>query len=267
MASIQSKRGKSGKKTYYVVVAHAGRRKWIKAGTLAEAKKLKKLLEELSNSERQEKLGLLSQERRIDEFFQDYLDNVRLSASANTVKRYKAVLNTFLCFLRLYHPKILSLGQITPEVVEDYQKQRLESVELKKMADGEKNGNHVNKRLPLPQTVNYEVGVLRSVLIRAHERGLVSEVSTTKVKKLRTGPKRKIRILDENECKVFLRAAREIAKNEPGFGVFHLAFRFLLNTGLRSAELCNLTWDDVDLESGLIKIQEKDGWSLMSRVV
>ena len=35
----------------------------------------------------------------------------------------------------------------------------------------------------------------------------------------------------------------------------------MLNTGLRSSELCHLTWDDVDLTSGLIKIQEKEGWS------
>jgi len=35
----------------------------------------------------------------------------------------------------------------------------------------------------------------------------------------------------------------------------------MLNTGLRSGELCNLTWNDVNLETGLIKIQAKEDWS------
>ena len=39
------------------------------------------------------------------------------------------------------------------------------------------------------------------------------------------------------------------------------AFTFLLNTGLRSGELCNLTWDDVDLDNGLIHVRAKSGWT------
>jgi len=59
MASIQPKKGKAGKKTYYVVICHRGVHKWVKAGTLRDAKTLKKEIESLENSKRMEKLGLI----------------------------------------------------------------------------------------------------------------------------------------------------------------------------------------------------------------
>lgn len=38
-------------------------------------------------------------------------------------------------------------------------------------------------------------------------------------------------------------------------------FKIGSNTGLRSGELCSLTWDDIDLDSGLIQIRAKEGWT------
>lgn len=61
MASIQSNKGKAGKKTYYVVICHRGGHKWVKAGTLRDAKILKREIESLENSKQMEKLGLTGQ--------------------------------------------------------------------------------------------------------------------------------------------------------------------------------------------------------------
>ena len=58
MASIQCKKSKSGKRTYYVVDSIAGKHKWIKAGTLKDARQLKRHLEGLEKSQRMEKLGV-----------------------------------------------------------------------------------------------------------------------------------------------------------------------------------------------------------------
>jgi hypothetical protein len=44
MASIQSKKGRGGKKTHYVVVPLGGRRRWIKAGTMKDVHISKRLL-------------------------------------------------------------------------------------------------------------------------------------------------------------------------------------------------------------------------------
>ena len=72
MASMQSKTGKSGKRTYYVVVSHQGKHKWLKAGTAKDAKILKKQIESMEEAKRVEKLGFAGRDRRIDDFFQNY---------------------------------------------------------------------------------------------------------------------------------------------------------------------------------------------------
>jgi len=149
MASIQFKKSNTGNKTYYVVVSYQGRHKWIKAGTKKEAINLKKTIESLENSQRLEKLGLASKDKRIDDFFQEYADYIKIRTSKNTVKRYLGIFNTFLVFLKMFHDNIRYLSKIKPEIIESYQQKRLQSVELKVEADGKKTGNHKRKLLPL----------------------------------------------------------------------------------------------------------------------
>jgi len=261
MASIQHKKGTGGKKVYYVVIAIGPARKWLKAGTLKDAKVLLRQIEELKNSDRIQKLGLVSRNRRIDSFFQEYTDYVKLRTAPNTHKRYRAVINAFIAFLTLFHEKLKNLVQITPAIIEDYQQKRLESVELKTLADGDKLGNHKKKHLPLPQTVNYEVSVLRSAFTWALDRDLIPSVPTRKVRPLKVGPKKPRRILTPDECKKLIGAAKHLAKSNRKYTVFHRALCFILNSGLRSGELCNLTWNDIDLNSKVIKIQAKENWS------
>ncbi|RKX26303.1 MAG: hypothetical protein DRP45_03830 [Candidatus Zixiibacteriota bacterium] len=74
MASIQSKTGKSGKKTYYVVVSFTGRHKWIRAGSQRDAKLLRREIESMEESKRLEKLGLSRRNKRIDCMSSDNLD-------------------------------------------------------------------------------------------------------------------------------------------------------------------------------------------------
>ena len=263
MASIQFKKTKTGKKVYYVVQSHRGIKKWVKAGTLSEAKDLKKGLESMENSERIEKLGLASKSIRIDEFFQRYIEYAKSHTSEGTHKRYKGVANFFIAFLKLCHPKLRYLNQIKREHIESYQQERLTNIELKIAGDGDGPGNHKKKRLPLPQTVNYEVSVLRSAFIWAHDREWIPNVPTKRVKKLKISQTKRKRILNPAECNLFLETAKRVAENDSTMKVFYQAFVFLLNTGLRSGELCHLTWDDIDLDTGIIKIQAKEGLSLI----
>jgi hypothetical protein len=83
MASIQSKKGKNGKKTYYVVIRLKGRHKWIRAGTTRDAKILKREIESLGESKKVEKLGFAQRDRRIDSSFQEYMEYMKPRAAIN----------------------------------------------------------------------------------------------------------------------------------------------------------------------------------------
>jgi integrase len=261
MASIQSKKTKSGKRTYYVVVSQDGRHKWLRAGGLHAAKAMKREVESMQDSERLERLGFGKRERRIDDFFVEYLEYVKLRGAPATVKRYRAAVNAFIAHLQLYVPQLTHVSAIATEHIEDFMRRRLESVELKVLADGNKPGNHKNKQLPKPQTVNYEVSVLRSAFLWGHNREYLSVVPTRRIKKLRVAEKKQARLLSPEECHRLVEMARKKGKEDIRFVVYADAFEFLLNTGLRSGELCNLTWDDLDLETGMIAIRPKAGWT------
>jgi ferredoxin len=185
MAITHFRKSKGKRKTYHMVLYYVAKHEWIKAVTISDVTKLKKTIEKLSKSERREKLGLTAQDVRFDYYFQRYTDHVKLHNTRAAHKKYRAALNAFLGFLRLLWPKVKYLAQITSDLIEDYQKRRLESVELKIEADGARLGTHRNKRLPLPQTVNYEVDILRSVFIWARDKKLIPDVPTKKVKKLK----------------------------------------------------------------------------------
>ena len=160
MASIQKKTNKKGKVTHYVVVSAEGKKKWIRAGTLQEAKTLKRGIEALAQDEQREKLGLTLKPCRVDTFFEEFLEYARLRTAPNTVKRYRAAINAFIAYLIIFCPQIREIAQVRKEHVEDFQKRRLESVELKAAADGEKNGVHRPKRYHCrkPSTMKFLIG-------------------------------------------------------------------------------------------------------------
>ncbi len=92
MASVQYKVGKSGKGTYYIVGSLRGKHKWLKAGSLKDAKIPKRQIESMDKSRRIEKLGIVGRDKTIDDFFQEYVERVRLRTAPNTLKRYRSVL-------------------------------------------------------------------------------------------------------------------------------------------------------------------------------
>ena len=261
MASVQYKKSKSGKRTYYVVVSFSGKHKWLKAGTLSDARALKRQLESMEKTRRIEKLGLASKMIRIDDFLQKYMDHVKLHTTPNTLKRYRSVLNTFVHFLKLFHPGLKHVSQINVDHIESFQRERIRSKTLQKATEESHPNARKNMKLPLPQTVNFEVTVLRSAFLWGKEREWVTVAPTKGIKRLRHEPNRKRRILSPQECRLLLKTAKMLSKDDSSIKIFHLAFQFLLNTGLRASELCYLTWDDLNLKTEMINIQAKDRWS------
>jgi integrase/recombinase XerD len=68
-------------------------------------------------------------------------------------------------------------------------------------------------------------------------------------------------MLSTEECRQLLKAANQLARQDRNMEVYAKAFCLILNTGLRAGELCNLKWDDVNLKTGLLKIQAKQDWT------
>ncbi len=260
MASIQVKKTKTGKPIHYVVVLRGGKLKWLRAGTKTAAQTLKREIEALDSEQQRERLGLVDEQRRIDDCFSEYLEYVTLRTAASTVQRYRGVLNTFMSFLTIYWPRVSMIHEVTLRHVEDYQRRRLTSLDLKRAADGGRSGTHTSKRLPKPQTVNYEVSVLRSVFVWGHQRGYLSRIPTKGVAALKPKGRRSSRVLSPEECHALLTAGQALAKKSDAMKMRYHAIVFFLNTGLRSGELCHLTWNDVDCEQGLIHVQEKEDW-------
>src|SRR5690606_12759746 len=157
--------------------------------------------------------------------------------------------------------RVRFLRQVSPEVIESYQNKRLKSIELKLRTERGDGFSKTSKRLPEPQTVNFEVTVLRTALIDALNHGFLESVPTQKVRPLRVVRIGETRILTPEECSSLLKAADVLGKENSRSRTLAHALRFLLNTGLRAGELCNLQWGDVDLDSGLLKIRPKAGWT------
>jgi len=213
MASIQSKITAKGRKVFYVVAAVGQKRKWIRAGTRRDAEKLKKRVESMAASDRLERLGLSEREARIDRFFQDYADYVRMHTSESTVKRYLGIINYFVVFLNMFHPRLKVVSQIKQKHIESYQRERLRSLELKLAADGDKPGGHAHKRLPTPQTVNFEITVLRTAFTWAYDHDLIARIPTKKVKPLKPRDVRVGRILTPEECHSLLETAQRMGQS------------------------------------------------------
>ena len=265
MASIQSKFGKSGKKTFYVVLSILGKKKWIKAGTRQNALIIKKQLEKLETSQIIDKLNFTPNSISLKEFINKYLEYAQLHTSSGTYKRYAGILETFCTFLNMFYPKIKELAQISTEVIESYQSNRLNSFDLQAKVKGTSNGSHKKIRLPKPQTVNFEVVVLNIAFVWAQERDYIVECPTKKIKKIRVLERKKACILTPEESSRFLDKCRELSRKRKRYVRYLYVFQFLLNSGLRSGEICYLTWDDIDFEKGTIKIQAKEGWKPKTR--
>lgn len=102
------------------------------------------------------------------------------------------------------------------------------------------------------RTLNLEVQTLRQMLNYGVKAGLIGSNPIANFKPLKVRQRRFRRILSGEEIDRLLQAP------SPAYRPVWYTF---LTTGLRKAELVNLTWEDIDWESKEIKVQSKEGFS------
>jgi integrase len=129
------------------------------------------------------------------------------------------------------------LFQITPLEIEEFKKQRKETP-----ARGKKTRSDVS--------VNRELEVLRHMLNKAIEWGMLDENPFTRFKDSIFFEERndRVRFLEEDEIKKLLDASPPYLVNLIKGAIF---------TGLRKGDLFNLKWSDVNLERGFLNYREQ----------
>ena len=144
----------------------------------------------------------------------------------NAQKSYKDYWNLFNSTL-IPHFKDYYVGDINPEIIENYKIQRAENVK--------------------PASVNKELTALKHFFNKAIQWGYGSENPLLKVKKLRVSQK-KFRFLTLEEIDLVLKNCAT-----------HLRPIILTAThsGLRKSELFRLEWQDIDFKQGFITVTAK----------
>jgi integrase len=102
------------------------------------------------------------------------------------------------------------------------------------------------ERRPSARTVQYVHAVLRSALQQAVREELIAR-NVAKIVETPTVQREEVRPLDAAEARLLLRAARDHR--------LYALWLLLVSTGLRRGEVLGLTWSDVDLAGGQLRVR------------
>ncbi|MCB2230280.1 tyrosine-type recombinase/integrase [bacterium] len=236
-------------KIWYLDISVKGRRVRKRVGT---SKKMAELaLKDAEVKVARDEFGFSSQDIKVGELIERFLEYNRTNHRPSTMNRYKAVTDHFRRYLTEKQPSVAMLSQLTPEVLEGYKTfRRDEWVNPNgKPVDG-KIRQHTRKGARA-RTVNLELEGLKTMLNLARRWGYLKDNPVNQVKPLKTDDKRTVRFLSVEECHRLLEAAT------PEY--YSVLFTFL-NSGLRKSELEYLRWSDIDLRRGAIAIRSKADW-------
>jgi integrase len=219
---------KASGKCYWVEYYTSGKRKRERIGPNKEA----------AEQRLREVLKLRTEERFIDkdpaarltlgELCKWYLDLPEVKAK-DSYKRDEQVFDN----LKRVLGEATKLKNITPGRVESYQKERL----------NESSRTHKGENIR-PATVNMEVMILKVAINRAIKHGKLHFNQIARVKKLQENNVRQ-RLLTEKEFDTVLRNCDSHIKGPVMVGYY---------MGLRLSEIINLTWPEVDLKRGFIRL-------------
>ncbi len=237
-------------KNWYIDLYVKGRRIRKKVGPSKSVAQL--ALKDVEVKVARDEFGFTKNDITIERFFQKFAGYSKTNHSPSTLRRYLIVVDHFGRFLKKYPTKTF-LSQINARILDEYKTFRKDEqvnpngepvTSEKKITGNTRKGARAH-------TVNFELRVLKLMFNLAVKWGYLKENPTKEVAQLKVNDSKPPRFLTTGEC-------RKLLDQSPNH-LYPIFFTFL-STGMRKAELENLEWADVDMESRKIRIQRKDFW-------
>lgn len=218
MASIFKKKG-----VWFLDYYFNGKR--IRKSLKSSSKRLAKLaLSDLQVKLAKNDLGLQLKDSTVEQHCQNFLEYQKARVTQQTYKRMGSVLRVnFIPFMQEHHTQ--KLTQITPWVIEKYLSFRAEQLK--------------------DSSANYELGVIKNLLTKAVEWNCLTLNPASKVKFLKVRDQKPPRFLSLDEVNALLAVCK---------GQLYFMVVIALNTGMRSSEVCQLEWPDIDLDKKIIAV-------------
>lgn len=234
-------------KIWYIDISVKGRRIRKRIGT---SKKIAELaLKDAEVKVARDEFGFANHDIAIEKFLERFLEYSRANHREATTNRYRAVIDHFKEFLET-RPKLTFLSEITTEVIDQYKVFRKDSWVNPngQPVETDDDVTEYTRKGARAHTINFEVGVLKTIFYLAIKWDYLKENPTKGVRKLKVNDTEPVRFLTVEECKKLLEACPP--------DLYPIYFTFL-NTGMRRGELENLEWKDIDFRRRKIKIQWK----------
>ena len=208
---------------YFIEFFARGLKYQQKAGRdkLEAQKALKEIEAQIAKGE----AAIIVRDVDLDIFFYDFLESLALDRFHKTISRYQSAVTHFQQYLRLEHANLRRLSEITPRIIEEYK------LYLSKSFPPE---NSIS-----PHVVNLTLILLRDALQYAIKLGYLSDNPVLHIRFV-SGSRSSSKVLsvltDEEILSVLTSAPKD----------FKPVIEFMFLTGLRSWELIDLKWSQVD---------------------
>jgi len=170
----------------------------------------------------------------IDAYFQS-----KNNWAESTRQRNEQHMIYFVRFMSTRHQEVRYFNHINQSHIEEFQEYRFNET------------SRSGKRLS-PKTVRESVGLLNNMFEWALKRNYVHTNPVRKVERVRVINKEQ-HIFSDEELILIL----DYCKSRKQYKYLYAPYLVLATTGLRSGELSNLVWDDIEFERRVIKVRTK----------
>lgn len=237
-------------KIWYVDVRAGGRRIRKRVGTSRKIAEL--ALKDAEVKIARDEFGFAQQDASFDKFLNQFLEYSEANHSAATFNRYRAVIDHFQRYLE-NKPEIVFLSQVGTREIDEYKVFRKgEWVNPNgDPVDSEEDVTDHTRKGARANTINFEIGTLRTIFNMAIKWNYLKENPTKDVVRLKVNDSKAPRFLTKKECQKLLEHSPDHLRP--------ILFTFLY-TGMRKAELENLEWADIDFRRRKMKIRCKEFW-------